>query len=159
MIKTLNEDTLKSELAGSAFFMRAEAPLSPTLPRQDISRQQKSPKKTSARKEQVKEKDEPQAPSSVLAPSAAMIAREGVKVDPKTIMGRPKAFYITVEQDKKLDALVSELSIRLAGRLNFKVDRSVVIRLILDTQSLTSEGTVERLSDKLVGQLVSQLTD
>ena len=159
MIKTLNEDTLKSELAGSAFFMRAETPPSPTLPRRDISRQQKSPKKVSVRKRQVKEKNEPQAPSSVLVPSEAVIAREGVKVDPKAILGRPKAFYITVEQDKNLDALVSELSIRLAGRLNFKVDRSVVIRLILDTQSLTSEGTVERLSDKLVGQLVSQLTD
>jgi hypothetical protein len=152
MAKKLNEDALKNELAGSAFFMRTKSSDSPTLPGG------KSPRKGAPKTKDAKKETQLEAPTSVSGGPRTSKVHEAAKVESSPILGRPKAFYITEDQDRNLDALVAEIALRLAGRLNFKVDRSVVVRLILDTQNMTSETTIKRLSDELVSRLVSQLT-
>ncbi len=75
------------------------------------------------------------------------------------ILGKPKAFYITKKQDKDLDLLVQKLSQELEGKINQTIDRSTVVRLILDANDPMDTQTVKRLAKQLVNQLVSQLVD
>jgi len=75
------------------------------------------------------------------------------------ILGKPKAFYITKKQDKDLDLLVQKLSQELEGKINQKIDRSTVVRLILDASDPMDAQSVKRLAKQLVDQLVSQLVD
>ena len=75
------------------------------------------------------------------------------------ILGKPKAFYITKKQDKDLDLLVQKLSQELEGKINQKIDRSTVVRLILDASDPMDAQAVKRLAKQLVDQLVSQLVD
>ncbi len=79
-------------------------------------------------------------------------------IDESPILGRPKAFYITKRQDEAIDRAVHKLSEKLEGVTNLKVDRSTVIRALLDTTDMAGEATIERLADNLVNQLVSRLT-
>lgn len=81
-----------------------------------------------------------------------------LRVDKSVILGRPKSFYITDKQDKDLDVLVEKVGKRLEGKINQKIDRSTLIRLLLEISDLTSEETVSRLSIQLVSRLISQLT-
>jgi hypothetical protein len=74
------------------------------------------------------------------------------------ILGRPKAFYLTEKQDQELDAAVTKLSERLQGRVEQKIDRSTVIRLLLESSDITSEQTIQRLAEQQIQQLLSQLT-
>jgi serine/threonine-protein kinase len=46
----------------------------------------------------------------------------------------------------------------LAGKLPFKVDRSVLIRLIVEMSDLTSKENIDKLSTKLISRSISQLT-
>lgn len=78
--------------------------------------------------------------------------------DQSVILGRPKAFYITEQQDQDLDVAVGLLAARLKGRGNQKIDRSTVIRLLLEVSDLTAEATADRLASHFVRRLVSQLT-
>ena len=80
------------------------------------------------------------------------------RFDTSPILGRPKSFYITHQQDKDLDAAVTRLTERLQGRGNQKIDRSTVMRLLLEVSDVSNEATVDRLADQLVSRLVSQLT-
>jgi hypothetical protein len=100
----------------------------------------------------------PEAPQNLSEKTKATKTKPSGTVDSSPILGRPKAFYITEAQDRDLDTLVAGISQRLAGRLNFKVDRSVVARLILESSILTSQETTDLLADELVTRLVSQLT-
>ncbi len=75
------------------------------------------------------------------------------------ILGKPKAFYITKKQDKDLDLLVQKLSQELEGKINQKIDRSTVVRLLLDASDPMDAQAVKRLAKQLVDQLVSQLVD
>jgi hypothetical protein len=154
MSKKLNEELLGNELKGSAFFAGV----------QSVSRDD-SPTPPVAKEPEPVER--PRVEMQMNAPEASTIAptspRESdvVKIEkavPSPILGRPKAFYITEQQDRDLDVLVSQIALRLTGRLNFKVDRSVVVRLILESTKLTSRETTDRLADQLVDQLVSRLT-
>ena len=145
MTKQLNEAALGNELKASSFFVKAQAADAPAPPQVAASKTKASRKTPEA----------PETPAEEAETSKA--ARVG-KVDSSAILGRPKAFYITAEQDKDLDTLVAEISLRLAGRLNFKVDRSVVVRLILESSNLTDKATVSRLADEFVSRLVSRLT-
>ena len=74
------------------------------------------------------------------------------------ILGRPKAFYLTEKQDQELDTAVTKLSERLQGRVEQKIDRSTVIRLLLESSNITSEQTIQRLAEQQIQQLLSQLT-
>ena len=78
--------------------------------------------------------------------------------DHSVILGRPKAFYITEQQDKDLDVAVDKLTAKLQGRGNQKIDRSTVVRLLLEVNDITTDQTVDRLANQLVSRLVSQLT-
>lgn len=79
-------------------------------------------------------------------------------VDRSPILGRPKAFYITQQQDRDLDGVVARLAERAAGKVAHKIDRSTVLRLLLEGANLTSEQTSERLYGQLVRRLIRQLT-
>ncbi len=82
----------------------------------------------------------------------------GRMFDHSVILGRPKAFYITEQQDKDLDVAVDKLTAKLQGRGNQKIDRSTVVRLLLEVNDITTDQTVDRLANQLVSRLVSQLT-
>jgi hypothetical protein len=58
-----------------------------------------------------------------------------------------EGFYITGKQDEDLDEAVKRLSKKLEGKVMMKIDRSIVLRLVLDEANLSSEDTIERLSN------------
>ena len=144
MIKTLNEDALKNELAGSAFFARTEPTDSPTPP-------EPKPAKPAAAKVEKKAVDQPTVQSIDQS-------IDRLSVDHSAVMGKPRGFYITEKQNQDLDFAVLEISKRLAGKLPFKVDRSVLIRLIVEMSDLTSKENIDKLSTKLISRSISQLT-
>ena len=78
--------------------------------------------------------------------------------DSTAVLGRPKASYITEKQDKDLDITVEKLAVKMQGRGNQKIDRSTVLRLLLEVNNITDDTTVDRLAHQLVSRLVSQLT-
>ncbi len=79
-------------------------------------------------------------------------------IDQSTILGRPKAFYITEKQDKDLDLAVTRLSELVRARVNLRIDRSTVMRLLLEMNDLTTKSTIDKLGHQLISRLVSQLT-
>jgi hypothetical protein len=79
-------------------------------------------------------------------------------IDRSTILGRPKSFYITEKQNHDLDLAVQKLTSKVKGKVNQKIDRSTVIRLLLEVSQLTTDELIERLASQLVRRLVSQLT-
>lgn len=79
-------------------------------------------------------------------------------VDRSAILGRPKAFYISTQQDADLDAAVQQLAALAEGKVGQKIDRSTVVRLLLDQANLANPATAERLYGQLVSRLISQLT-
>lgn len=78
--------------------------------------------------------------------------------DLSTVVGRPKAFYITQKQDEDLDEAVEKLNKKIGERINQKIDRSTVVRLVLEEANLTNEQTLAKLVKRLAGRLISQLT-
>ena len=79
--------------------------------------------------------------------------------DNSPVLSRPKSFYITKKQDADIDDIAERIEEILEGKIAHKIDRSVVVRLILESQEWTSEDAVEMLSKHLVSKLVSQLVD
>jgi hypothetical protein len=78
--------------------------------------------------------------------------------DHTNVLGKPKGFYITSKQDEDLDEAVKKLSKKLEGKTIIKIDRSIVLRLVLDEAHLSAEDTIERLSNQLINRLINQLT-
>ena len=74
------------------------------------------------------------------------------------ILGKPKGFYITEQQDKALDVAVEKLAARLRGRVSQKIDRSTVLRLLLDVSNVIDDETINQLANQLINRLVKQLT-
>ncbi len=79
-------------------------------------------------------------------------------IDKSMILGRPKAFYITEKQDKDLDNAVDKLAKKVEGKVSQKIDRSTVLRLLLEMANITTDETINKLSKQLVSRLISQLT-
>ncbi len=79
--------------------------------------------------------------------------------DHSPVLSRPKGFYITEKQDKELDRGVRKLSEKTKGKVLQKIDRSTLLRLILDDIDLTDDQTVNRLYNRLINRLVNQLTN
>ncbi len=79
-------------------------------------------------------------------------------VDQSIILGRPKAFYITKKQDEDLDIAADKLNKKIGERIHQKIDRSVVLRLLLEEVSLTNDTTIVKLANRLASRLISQLT-
>jgi hypothetical protein len=78
-------------------------------------------------------------------------------IESSNVLGKPKGFYITRQQDEELDEAVKKVGNKLAGKAMIKIDRSIVLRLILDEANLSSEDTIERLSNQLINRLINQL--
>lgn len=95
----------------------------------------------------------------VTRPASIPTTSHGQKYDSSPVLGRPKSFYITERQDEEIDILVGKLAQRLKGKINHKIDRSIVIRLLLETSEITGDKLVDRLSSQLVSRLRSQLSD
>lgn len=82
----------------------------------------------------------------------------GRSFDHSPLLGRPKAFYITEQQDKDLDSAVGQLAARVQGKINQSIERSTIVRLLLEEADLTGADTIEQLHKQLVSRLISQLT-
>jgi hypothetical protein len=80
-------------------------------------------------------------------------------LDHTNVLGKPKGFYITSKQDEDLDEAVKKLNKKLEGKTIIKIDRSIVLRLVLDEAHLSAEDTIERLSNQLINRLINQLTN
>lgn len=78
--------------------------------------------------------------------------------DTSPVLGRPKAFYITRKQDEDLDVAVSKLEKTVGQKVSQKIDRSTLIRLIIEGADLTNDQTISQLASRLVSRLISQLT-
>src|SRR5450756_1699942 len=100
MAKTLNEDALKNELAGSSFFMKAETPDSPTPPESKTEK----PKRAIVEKKSVDQPVIQSIDQSIDRPS----------VDHSAVMGKPRGFYICLLYTS--DAADDLLCVDLGGR-------------------------------------------
>ena len=161
MKKPVNADAIANELReGSAFFRQAReqvATAEPTASTPPTSEAAAPVSQSSSRSA-----GRP-ASQSTGRPAERSIARPATKLDTPTfdtsvILGRPKSFYITERQDRDLDITVGKLQEKLNGRGNQKVDRSTVMRLLLEVNNITDDDTVHPLGSHLVSRLVSQLT-
>jgi len=79
-------------------------------------------------------------------------------VDDFIALSKPKGFYITEKQDEELDVAVKLLTDKMKGKITAKIDRSTVLRLILDSAQITDEATITKLTGQLTNQLIKQLT-
>ena len=157
MKKRIHADVIADELRqGSVFFARAREQAEESLPPDPSPEEQTMP--TPAGPSAVQPTD-----PSTTGPSGQSAGRSIHRptkqgFDHSVILGRPKAFYITEQQDKDLDVAVDKLTAKLQGRGNQKIDRSTVVRLLLEINGITTDQTVDRLANQLVSRLVSQLT-
>ncbi len=81
-----------------------------------------------------------------------------VPLDTSSVIAKPKGFYISYKQDEDLDEAVKKLSKKLEGKALVKIDRSTILRLVLEDANLASDDTIERLSKQLIHRLINQLT-
>ncbi len=79
--------------------------------------------------------------------------------DHSPILSRPKGFYITEKQNRDLDKGVRKLAEKTKGKVVQKIDRSTLLRLILDEIDLSDDKTINRLYNRLIDRLVNQLTN
>ena len=161
MKKPVNADAIANELReGSAFFRQAREqvataePTASTPPTSEAAAPVSQSSSRSASRpasQSTEERTERPAGKPTTKPVAPAF-------DTSVILGRPKSFYITERQDRDLDITVGKLQEKLNGRGNQKVDRSTVMRLLLEVNNITDDETVDRLASHLVSRLVSQLT-
>lgn len=161
MKKPVNADAIANELReGSAFFRQArehetaEEPPTSTAP----PTTEPIPIAATAPASQSASGSVSQSTSGSTTTRVASARPAVPTFDTSIILGRPKSFYITERQDRDLDVVVGKLQEKLNGRGNQKVDRSTVMRLLLEVNNITDDQTVDRLTSHLVSRLVSQLT-
>lgn len=164
--KPLNAAAIASELhEGSAYFRQARehdtggtALADPAQQAESVEQPavQAPSQSTSRPASRPKSRLEQPANGATGARTARSAGTPGFDTSP--VLGRPKSFYITAQQDKDLDLAVTKLTERLEGRGTQKIDRSTLMRLLLEVSDLTNEGTVDRLATQMVSRLVSQLT-
>ena len=163
MKKPVNADAIANELReGSAFFRQAREQVATEEPAaagaltadEPTPSMVDRPANRSAGRSASQSTDPSTTPPAKPTPAAAAVPA----FDTSAILGRPKSFYITERQDRELDIAVGKLQEKLNGRGNQKVDRSTVMRLLLEVNNITDDETVDRLAGHLVSRLVSQLT-
>jgi len=150
MSKVINTDFLESELKNSAFFGTKSKDQTPPTPAEP-----KQVKKPTV-KEQTPAVNQP-VNSPVNPPINQSVNSSGMDRSP--VKGKPTGFYISEKQHLDLDIAVAEVSKRVGGRILFKVDRSMLLRLILESADLTSAETINKLSTQLINRSINQLTD
>ena len=79
-------------------------------------------------------------------------------IDTSQVLAKPKGFYISEKQDEDLDIAVKKLSDKMKGKLTAKIDRSTILRLIIDQANITNEEAISKLAEQLTSQLIRQLT-
>jgi hypothetical protein len=79
-------------------------------------------------------------------------------IDTSQVLAKPKGFYISEKQDEDLDIAVKKLSDKMKGKLTAKIDRSTILRLIIDQANITNEEAISKLAGQLTSQLIRQLT-
>ena len=159
--KKVNADVIADELReGSVFFAEARrAADAPAPPTQTTEEEPTMPATAPAATAP------PAPPTAVSATEStgrsvnpSTSRSTGQSFDTSVILGRPKAFYITEQQDRDLDTAVDKLAERLRARTGQKIDRSTLMRLLLEHSDLTADETADRLAGLYVRRLVSQLT-
>jgi hypothetical protein len=70
-------------------------------------------------------------------------------------MEKPRAFYITERLNQRLDEAVRYYQEK--HRLK-KVDRSVLVTVLLDNEANWTEESLDLLLDKVINQMTSRLT-
>lgn len=136
------------------------------MARYDFLLNNNQPKKA----EQAVEQVQPAAKEESKIPEAKQLKQAKEKVvqptkneqslfDHSPILSRPKGFYITEKQNKDLDKGVRKLAEKTKGKVAQKIDRSTLLRLILDDIDLSDDQTVNRLYNRLIDRLVNQLTN
>ena len=162
MKKPVNTDVIANELReGSAFFRQARHQVDTPEPQVSTAEvDQTTPQKTVQPTNELAEEPAGHSTSQLTGRSTDRVtAKPGrAAFDTTAILGRPKSFYITERQDRELDVAVTKLQEKLKGRGNQKIDRSTVMRLLLEVNNITEDSTVDRLASQLVSRLVSQLT-
>lgn len=150
MKKKLNTDSVMNELKGGSGF----------FPSQPTSQEATPPVQQSTNQSTEQSTNElvGRPTSKSIKQSTNQAVSSPTDADQTTILGRPKAFYITQKQDEELDIAAKNLGKYLEGKLSQKVDRSTVIRLLLEEADLTNKETTKRLASRLVSRLISQLT-
>jgi hypothetical protein len=73
--------------------------------------------------------------------------------DERTV-GRPKSFYVTVRLDKRLDEAVRYFQEVHGIR---KVDRSIIVNAMLDTDAQWTEEALDRLVERVMRLLTKKL--
>jgi hypothetical protein len=71
------------------------------------------------------------------------------------VMEKPRAFYITERLNQRLDEAVRYYQEKHHLK---KVDRSVLVTVMLDTEANWTEETLDVLLDKVINQMTSRLT-
>ena len=159
MKKKLSEAAIANELRqGSAFFRDATPPIADAEQEDRDSVSQLTNGPADEPTDHVTSRPVDQLISQSVDQSTNQSAAPRSLFDTSPILGRPKAFYITERQDRALDVAVEKLAERLRGRANQKIDRSTVVRLLLEVSDLTDDATADRLASQFVSRLVSQLT-
>ncbi len=163
MKKTLNTADIANELrGGSSFFQPSSTP----------SIKGSQPSNLEAADQPVTQSVDQSTNQSTIVSTTQPLTKSVVKpighvndspvkkpIDSSPILGRPKAFYITKKQDDDLDKAVKMLAEKVEGRVVQKIDRSTILRLILEDDEITTKETIDRLTSRLTSRLISQLTN
>lgn len=172
MKKQLNTTAVINELRGSSVFFREHRIAGPPSSTDTIHPQIESPQPPQETNADKRDRHTPLSSRPSTNPSTNRSTdpptdeptgeSTALSTDRTTnnaiILGRPKAFYITEQQDHDLDVAVEKLTARLKGRVNQKIDRSTLMRLLLDSSDLTSDQLIDRLTGHFVSRLIRQLT-
>lgn len=78
--------------------------------------------------------------------------------DYSPILSKAKGFYITEKQHQALSDAAEKLAGRVGATLDQKVDRSTILRLLLEEVNITSDSLLNKLQNRLVNRLVNRLT-
>lgn len=76
-----------------------------------------------------------------------------------TPMAKPKGFYITQKQHNDLNKAVEKLAKKMEGKTTMVIDRSIVLRLLIDAAEIDTQKGIDQLIEQLTKQLISQLTN
>jgi hypothetical protein len=166
--KKIDEHAVLSELSESRFFQPRESEDTENTPQQsheneladspvDRNVDQQADNQADNRVDEVVNQSVSRQARQPVSQSTGR--QSGGSFDRSDILGRPKSFYITKKQDRDLDALVQKLGQKLEGKINQKIDRSLAVRLILESNNITDDKTVSVLAGRLVDKLVNQLVD
>lgn len=171
MKKKLDIAAISNELEGaSVFFAQSRSQAANRSTDQSISRSisqpadQSSNQSTNSPNGQLIDQEKSQSVNRKSDKSTERQANQSIQsltnkaIDNSIILGKPKAFYISAKQDAELDMAVKSVSALLGGKVNQKIDRSTIVRLLLEEADLSSKKTADRLANRLVNRLISQLT-